>query len=103
MLNGVTQLIMTKADVLSDFETIKISTAYKINENIVYDLPFETDIDIEPVYTELPGWKKDISNITNPSEFPVELKNYISFLEKKLNVPVSYVSVGPKRNQIVKL
>ena len=103
MLNGVTQLIMTKADVLSDFDTIKASTAYKINGNVVYDFPFETDNDIEPVYTELPGWKKDISNITTPGEFPPELTNYISFLEKELNVPVSYVSVGPKRNQIVKL
>ena len=103
MLNGVTQLIMTKVDVLSDFETIKVSTAYKINGNIVYDFPFETDNDIEPIYTELPGWKKDISNITTPGEFPTELTNYISYLEKELNVPVSYVSVGPKRNQIVKL
>ena len=103
MLNGVTQLIITKVDVLSDFEIIKVSTAYKINGNIVYDFPFETDKNIEPVYTELPGWKKDISNITTPGEFPPELTNYVSFLEKELNVPVSYVSVGPKRNQIVKL
>ena len=103
MLNGVTQLIMTKADVLSDFEIIKVSTAYKINGNIVYDFPFETDKNIEPIYTELAGWKKDISNITTPGEFPTELTNYISYLEKELNVPVSYVSVGPKRNQIVKL
>ncbi|MCD6564573.1 MAG: adenylosuccinate synthase [Bacteroidales bacterium] len=103
MLNGVTQLIMTKADVLSDFETIKVATAYKINGNIVYDFPFETDNNIEPIYIELAGWKKDISNITIPGEFPTELTNYISYLEKELNVPVSYVSVGPKRNQIVKL
>ena len=103
MLNGVTQLVMTKADVLSDFETIKVSTAYRINGNIVYDFPFETDKNIEPVYTELPGWKKDISNKTTPGEFPPELTNYISYMEKELNVPVGYVSVGPKRNQIVKL
>jgi len=103
MINGVTQLIMTKADVLSDFETIKVATAYKINDEIIYDFPFETDINIEPVYTELPGWKKDISNITTTGEFPPELTNYISYLEKELNVPVSYISVGPKRSQIVKL
>lgn len=103
MINGVTRLIMTKADVLSGFRTIKAATAYKVDGKTIHDFPFMIDKNTEPVYTELPGWKSDISNIKDPGEFPDELKKYISFIEKELNVPVSYVSVGPNRNQIVKL
>lgn len=103
MLNGVTQLVMTKADVLSEFDTIKVATAYEKDGETVSNFPFDPNNDIKPVYYELPGWNKDISKITNPDKFPGELKNYISFLEKFLNVPVKYVSVGPERSQIVKL
>ncbi|UTW60634.1 adenylosuccinate synthase [bacterium SCSIO 12741] len=100
MLNGVTQLIMTKADVLSGFETIKVCTHYIYrNEKIDY---FPYDIqgeEIEPVYLDLPGWKKDLTGLSEVSELPDNLMAYIDFLEKELEVPITIVSVGPDRKQ----
>ncbi len=101
MINGVTQLIMTKSDVLSGFETIKIAVAYKIGDEIVEEFPFELPDNLEPVYKEIPGWNKDLTNVMSEDEFPEELKDYISYLEKELNVPVSIVSVGPGREQTI--
>ncbi len=101
MINGVTQLIMTKSDVLSGFETIKIAIAYKIGDEIVEEFPFELPDNLEPVYKEIPGWNKDLTNVMSEDEFPEELKDYISYLEKELNVPVSIVSVGPGREQTI--
>lgn len=100
MINGVTELSMMKADVLSGFDTIKVCTAYKINGEVVDYLPFDiTDHDIEPIYEELKGWNADLTGLTNYADSPVELKNYVSYLESKLNVPITVVSVGPDRNQ----
>ena len=101
MLNGVTQLIMTKADVLDAFDTIHVATAYKRDNEILTDFPYSLDESIEAVYTELPGWKTSLVNIRKQNEFPRELKEYIKFLENILEVPVKYVSVGPDREQII--
>lgn len=103
MLNGVTQLIMTKTDVLDSFKTIKIATAYKINGQITDHFPYSIDEDIEPIYTELPGWNTNLTGIKQKEAFPNELKEYIRFLEKELKIPVKFVSVGPDREQIIEL
>ncbi len=102
MINGVTDLIMMKADVLDDFKTIKVATAYKINGEITTEFPYDlSGVDIEPVYEELPGWNSPLTNVTTEDEFPEALKTYIKFLEKETGVPITIVSVGPNRNQTI--
>ncbi|TAJ15564.1 adenylosuccinate synthase [Marinilabiliaceae bacterium JC017] len=101
MVNGVTQLIMTKGDVLSHFETIKAATAYKMGDEITEEFPFELPENLEPVYTEIPGWNCDLTGLKSEDDFPEELNNYISFLENELEVPVKIVSVGPDRDQTI--
>ena len=101
MLNGVTQLIMMKSDVLDGFATIKACDAYEINGQVTRDFPFSIDQDIKPVYTELKGWNTDMTGITSEEQFPEEFKAYISFLEEKLEVPITIVSVGPDRRQTI--
>jgi len=103
MLNGVTQLIMTKTDVLDSFDTIKVATAYAIGGELTDHLPYDLAADVKPVYTELPGWKTDLTEIRSKEQFPKELNEYVQFLEKELKVPVKYVSVGPDREQIIEL
>ena len=102
MLNGVSQLIMTKADVLDQFDNIKIATAYKVNGEISDRIPYDIDLDIEPVYKEFKGWKTDISQIRTFDELPEELKVYIKFIEDEVGVPVSIISVGPDRVATIK-
>ena len=101
MINGVTQLIMTKGDVLSSFETIKVATAYKIDGVETTEFPFELPDDLEPVYTELPGWSEDLTGLKSEDEFPEELNNYIAYLEGELEVPIKVISVGPDREQTI--
>ena len=101
MLNGVTELIMMKGDVLDDFETIKICVGYEINGEVVEQFPFELTDDVKPVYVELPGWKTDLTEIKDQNEFPEELNNYISFIEDEMKIPVSIASVGPNREQTI--
>jgi adenylosuccinate synthase len=101
MINGVTQLIMMKSDVLSDQATIRVATAYKIGDQIIEDFPFELPENLEPVYTDMPGWKCDLTSVRKEEEFPVELSNYIQFLEKELGIPITIVSVGPDREQTI--
>jgi adenylosuccinate synthase len=101
MINGVSSLIMMKTDVLDDFDSIKICTGYRINGKITRELPYELNNNVEPVYEELPGWKKDLTGITSESEFPDELKNYIKYIEKRTGVPIKIVSVGPNRQQTI--
>ncbi len=104
MLNGVTQLIMTKTDVLDSFEQIRVATAYSVNGELTDRLPYNLDeADVVPVYTELPGWQTDLTGVRSKEQFPPELRDYISFLEKELKVPVRYISVGPDREQIIEL
>jgi adenylosuccinate synthase len=101
MLNGATKLIITKTDVLSDFDTLKICTGYKINGETVEEFPHELSDDLEPVYTEFPGWNQDIKKITREEDLPKELMDYIKFIEEQVNVPIVIVSVGPERNETV--
>lgn len=101
MINGVTKLIMMKADVLNDFDTIKVATSYKIGDEIVKNFPYEVGEEIVPQYVELKGWKCDINSMRSYDEFPKELKDYISFIEKECGVPVKIVSVGPDREETI--
>jgi adenylosuccinate synthase len=100
MLNGVTKLMMMKADVLSGFETIKVCTHYEINGEKTDQVPFDViSAEITPVYKELKGWNEDLTGIRSFDNLPNELNEYINLLEKELNVPIELVSVGPDRTQ----
>ena len=101
MVNGVTQLIMMKSDVLDGFDTIKACVAYKQNGKQITDFPYDIENGIEPVYVELPGWKTDMTSIISESEFPEAFRQYISFLEEQLETPIKIVSVGPDREQTI--
>lgn len=101
MLNGVTQLIMMKSDVLDDFDTIKACVAYNINGVETSDFPFSIDNDVIPIYREFPGWKCDMTKMKSADQFPAQFNDYIAFLEKELGVPVTIVSVGPDREQTI--
>ncbi|MBT8195763.1 MAG: adenylosuccinate synthetase, partial [Bacteroidia bacterium] len=101
MLNGVTQLILTKADVLSGFDTIKVCTAYKVNGELSTEVPFSLDDKVEPVYTEVKGWHQEIDGITDMERIPTELHDYIDFLEKELELPITVISLGPDRKQTI--
>jgi len=103
MLNGVTDIIITKADVMNDFEKLKVAVAYKINGKEVDYVPFEMNEDIEPVYIEFDGWKQDISKSQNEADLPKPLKDYLSFIAKETGVRISYLSVGPDRVQTLKV
>lgn len=102
MINGVTKLIMMKSDVLDDFATVKACTAYRINGKLTEEMPYDLDaVDIEPVYEELPGWQTPMTAFRSETEFPEEFRNYIKFLETKLEVPIAIVSIGPDRTQTI--
>ena len=101
MINGVTHLIMMKSDVLDTFETIKACVAYRINGVETENFPYSIEGEVEPIYTELPGWQCDMTKMTSEDEFPEEFNNYISFLEEELEVPIKIVSVGPDRDQTI--
>lgn len=100
MVNGVTKLIMMKSDVLDTFDTIKVCTAYKRGSEVMTDMPFETE-GCEAVYTELPGWKTDLTKMTSEAEFPQAFKDYIAYLEKELDTSITILSVGPDRAQTI--
>ena len=93
MLNGVTELIMMKADVLDDFEIIKVCVGYEIDGEVVEHFPFELNDKVKPVYVELPGWETDLTNIKDQNEFPEELNNYINFIEDEMGIPVTVAFV----------
>lgn len=102
MLNGVTQLIMMKSDVLDGFQEIKACTAYRINGETVTDFPFSIEEDvIEPVYTVLPGWQTDLTSMKSEDELPENFRRYIAFLEDQLATPITILSVGPDREQTI--
>ncbi|MBD5178830.1 MAG: adenylosuccinate synthase [Bacteroidales bacterium] len=102
MINGVTDLIMMKSDVLDDFDTIRACVAYKINGETVSELPFDIQsVDIEPVYVDLPGWKTPMNQLSDESALPKNFTDYIAFIEKELGVPVTILSVGPDREQTI--
>ena len=101
-VNGVTKLMMMKADVLSNFPTIKVCNHYKYNGEIIEHLPYNIEGDkIEPIYKELPCWKEDLTGLTDMSDLPKELIDYVAYLEKELETPISIVSVGPDRTQTI--
>jgi len=101
MVSGVTQLIMTKADVLDDFEEIQVGVAYKSNGEEIQYLPFEINEPLTPVYKTFKGWKRSISSIKNDEELPFELMTYVRFIEKETGIPVKIISVGPDREQTI--
>lgn len=101
MVNGVTQLIMMKSDVLDGFETIKACVAYKQDGKEIDYFPYSIEHDIEPVYKELPGWKTDMTQMTSESQFPEAFKQYVKFLETQLEVPIKIISIGPDRAQTI--
>ena len=99
MIDGVTELIMMKADVLDTFDTIKVATGYKVDGVETDQVPYDTYAEVEPIYKEFKGWNKDLSQITREEELPFEFMNYVRFIEKELNVPISVISLGPDRVQ----
>lgn len=100
-INGVTDLILMKSDVLDTMPVIKACTAYKLQDGTVTDeFPFDCE-GVEPIYDELPGWQTDLTQVKSEDEFPEEFNQYISFLEEYLEAPISIVSVGPDRNQTI--
>ncbi|MEY2761158.1 MAG: Adenylosuccinate synthase [Bacteroidota bacterium] len=103
MINGVTQLIMMKADVLNIFDEIRVCTAYEMPDGTITDqIPFEiTDIKVKPVYETLKGWACSLEGMRDFNELPVELADYIKFLEKHLNLPINFISTGPDREACV--
>ncbi|PKG51810.1 MULTISPECIES: adenylosuccinate synthase [Olleya] len=101
-VNGVTQLMMMKSDVLSGFDTLKVATAYKYKGETITHLPFNIEPEnVEPVYTDFKGWSEDLTEMSEASQLPKELNDYISFLEEELEIPIKIVSVGPDRKQTI--
>ena len=101
MLNGVTQLVMMKSDVMDDFDTINLCVAYQINGVETEDFPFEINDSTKPIYVELPGWKTNMTKMQSENEFPEEFNAYLSFIEESLGVKIKIVSVGPDREQTI--
>ena len=101
-INGVTQLMMMKGDVLSGIDTLKICTKYEYHGELISHLPFSLDKEhINPKYIEMEGWQEDITNCKSYDELPCQLKEYVSFIENFLETPVGLVSVGPDRKQTI--
>ncbi|MCA0132111.1 adenylosuccinate synthase [Winogradskyella alexanderae] len=101
-VNGVTQLIMMKGDVLSGFKKLKICTAYNYKGETITHLPYNIEEEnVTPIYTEIDGWKEDLTKMTQASDLPKEFNAYVEFIEKELNIPITIVSVGPDRKQTI--
>ena len=99
-VNGVTQLIMMKSDVLSEFPVIKVCTAYTKDGRTLTTVPYDLN-GCEAVYEELPGWKTDITVCRTYDALPQTLKDYIAFIERYIGIPITIVSVGPDRNATI--
>ena len=101
-VNGVTQLYMMKGDVLSGFETLQVCTGYNYKGQTIQHLPYNIEPEnVTPVFTEMKGWKADLTGMTTYDELPAELKAYIEFIEKEVEVPIKVISVGPDRKQTI--
>ncbi|MDG1393900.1 MAG: adenylosuccinate synthase [Flavobacteriaceae bacterium] len=101
-VNGVTQLMMMKADVLSGFKALKVCTAYNYKGDIIHHFPYNVESEnITPIYTDFDGWEEDLTEMDNESTLPKSLLTYIEFLEKELEIPIKVVSVGPDRKQTI--
>ena len=101
MVNGVTNLIMMKSDVLDGFDSIKACVAYRHKGEEIDFFPYNIEHDIEPVYVELPGWKTDMTSLTAEEQFPQQFADYVKFLEEQLETPISIISIGPDREQTI--
>ncbi|MFY7665756.1 adenylosuccinate synthase [Flavobacterium sp.] len=101
-INGVTQLMMMKGDVLSGFEELKVCTAYNYRGEIIDHLPYNIEEEnVSPVYKSFKGWHADLTGLTEYSDLPTELKDYVSFIEAEVGVPIKIISVGPDRTQTI--
>ena len=101
-VNGVTKLMMMKGDVLSGFKTLKVCTAYKYKGEVIQHFPYNIEPEnVEPIYTEVSGWQEDLTAMSEDSQLPKALNDYIEFLEKELEIPITIVSVGPDRKQTI--
>lgn len=101
-VNGVTQLIMMKGDVLSGFKTLKVCTSYEYKGEVINHLPYNIEPEnITPIYTDFKGWNEDLTEMSDVSQFPDALNTYIEYLEKELELPITIVSVGPDRKQTI--
>ena len=101
MLNGVTQLVVTKMDVLNNFEKIYAATSYEVNGVETNQVPFDMETITRPIYKEYKGWMSSLENINETENLPVDAWIYITDLEKKLGVPFSIISTGPEREKII--
>ena len=101
MVDGVTKLIMMKADVMNDFDTIRVATAYEIGGERTDRFPYAVDAPIAPVYKEFKGWKCDLRKFRRYEDFPAEFKAYVEFIERETGVPVRIISVGPDRDETI--
>ena len=101
MVDGVTKLIMMKADVMNDFDTIKVAEAYKIDGRRVTEFPYDIQDDVKPVYREFKGWKTDLKQVRRYEDFPAEFKTYVEYIERETGVPVAIISVGPDRDETI--
>ena len=101
MINGVTEIVLTKADVMDNFDTIKVCTQYKIGNTKTLRFPTIVNEKIKPVYKEFIGWKQNLSHVSSFKDFPPELLQFVSFIETETGVPVTFISTGPARSQIV--
>ena len=101
-INGVTKLMMMKSDVLSGFKSIKVCTSYEHKGKEIKYMPYDiNDSSLKPIYDEFEGWNDDITKIRDFDKLPVNLKKYISYLEKELEIPIGIISVGPDRLQTI--
>lgn len=101
MLNGVTDLIMMKSDVLDGFEEIKVCVAYEVDGKETTEMPFELSDEVKPVYKSFKGWQQDMTSCTSEAEFSTEFREYLKFIEEYLGIPIYIVSVGPDRAQTI--
>lgn len=102
MINGVTELFITKTDVLSELDTIKIAKEYVIDNKNTCEMPYDMNSITDCVYKVFSGWDQDLSNVTKYEDLPKNTKNYLDFIEKSLDIPITIVSLGPDRNQTIK-
>ena len=101
MVDGVTKLIMMKADVMNDFDTIKVAEAYEIDGRRVTEFPYDIQDDVKPVYREFKGWKTDLKQVRRYEDFPAEFKTYVEYIERETGVPVAIISVWPDRDETI--
>ena len=102
MINGVTQVIITKLDVLNDFDEILVGETYRYEGNTTTELPFDLcRTDLEVAYSQHPGWNQDLGGITSLHQLPEKAKTYLNYLQQKLNTKISMVSTGPERSELI--